>query len=216
MILTDELFQKGLRGKNGITRRQSLELGESYPLKKGWRKRIVGKEYTEAQYENFLRFREEKNRDKKTPAPVVVLTEKQLAKAARRKARKERRLLIKQGIIPPPVKKRKIPKKVEYFSYMKSKAWRERSKKCITEAGFQCEVCDGIEGGLAAHHYNYLNLGNETRLDLFCLCSPCHADYHLAFPARLLPQDKDSSRPSRLYHLTLEIARFRARPTVKL
>jgi hypothetical protein len=63
-----------------------------------------------------------------------------------------------------------------YDVYIKSKQWKEFSLKCVQDAGGRCQICNGI-GMLNTHHRTYENLGNETRVDVFVICVPCHELY---------------------------------------
>lgn len=70
-------------------------------------------------------------------------------------------------------------KKFSYFyiAYLKSPAWRARSKACIARALGRCENCGTPKGpgvSLQAHHLVYLRLGHELPSDLMALCSRCH------------------------------------------
>lgn len=65
-----------------------------------------------------------------------------------------------------------------YKAYIKSSAWRARSRACIAIAGGRCQSCG--KGGtrfnpLQAHHLCYDRLGAEPQCDLQCLCKRCHA-----------------------------------------
>lgn len=92
---------------------------------------------------------------------------------------------------------------VEYAAYIKSASWKMKSIACSKRANKECEVCAST-ASLQAHHYNYLNLGYESEIDLFCLCDTCHELYHYLIPAKSLPIDR-LDRGSRLLHIVMTI-----------
>lgn len=57
IILTKEIFFKGISRKGGWSNQQIAILGEPIPLVKGWMKRIIGKECTPYSIEQFLSVR---------------------------------------------------------------------------------------------------------------------------------------------------------------
>jgi hypothetical protein len=54
IILTKELLEENLTGRSGFKRKQALALGEVYPLKTGWKDRVINKEFTAQQISNFI------------------------------------------------------------------------------------------------------------------------------------------------------------------
>lgn len=98
------------------------------------------------------------------------------------------------------LKKRNLLSKLDYKSYIKSDQWKSKSIQCISDAGHECEVC-GSSQFLEAHHFNYVFLGAEKPIDLFCLCSSCHIKYHLDYPSNKLPHGRGMNRKQRLVHL---------------
>jgi hypothetical protein len=64
-----------------------------------------------------------------------------------------------------------------YEEYLKTKHWKNKSKKCKIYAGFKCQKC-GSKDNLAAHHLTYIRLGKEYYKDLICLCGECHKKIH--------------------------------------
>jgi hypothetical protein len=54
IILTKELLEDNLTGGKGFKRNQALALGEVYPIKKGWKERVIGKEFTQQQVDEFI------------------------------------------------------------------------------------------------------------------------------------------------------------------
>lgn len=66
---------------------------------------------------------------------------------------------------------------VNYAKYIKSKEWKEKSKKFIDSVGC-CEKCNSTKK-LGCHHITYDNLGNETIKDIKVWCWPCHKQHHI-------------------------------------
>ena len=66
IILTKELLEENLTGKSGFNRKQALALGEVYPLKTGWKDRLINKEFTAQQISRFISAGKNKNTKDKT------------------------------------------------------------------------------------------------------------------------------------------------------
>jgi 5-methylcytosine-specific restriction endonuclease McrA len=66
--------------------------------------------------------------------------------------------------------------KVEYWKYLKSEKWIEKSKKYKTKFPI-CECCRKNKS-VNVHHQNYLNVGKEKYWDLIALCRECHMKKH--------------------------------------
>ncbi len=71
-----------------------------------------------------------------------------------------------------------------YYAYIKSADWKEKSDKAKRRARWHCQLCNAPEGEvhLHAHHRTYDNLGEETANDLIVLCEFCHAKFHDTLP----------------------------------
>jgi hypothetical protein len=68
---------------------------------------------------------------------------------------------------------------VDYLTYIKSDAWREKANAAKERAGWRCQVCN-VEGNaysLNAHHRTYERLGDERPGDITVLCRACHEMY---------------------------------------
>ncbi len=63
--------------------------------------------------------------------------------------------------------------KVDYYEYIKSAEWKEKSDAAKERAGYRCQVCNSPDN-LNTHHRTYANLGHEPPEDLFVLCHDCH------------------------------------------
>ena len=72
--------------------------------------------------------------------------------------------------------KRKKKGWVDYEKYIKSAAWRKKSKEW-REAEGKCEICGATEN-LQCHHKHYKTLGHETREDVQVVCYKCHCKLH--------------------------------------
>ncbi len=68
---------------------------------------------------------------------------------------------------------------IDYYEYIKSKAWREKAEEAKARAGNRCQVCNRsrAEVQLDAHHRTYERLGNELPEDITILCRECHQLY---------------------------------------
>ena len=71
---------------------------------------------------------------------------------------------------------KQIPK--DYSNYLRSKHWKQRRKKALELAEYQCQLCSCQDSVLEVHHNNYDNLGKEKDKDLIALCRPCHRKFH--------------------------------------
>jgi len=70
IILTKELLEENLTGRSGFNRKQALALGEVYPLKTGWKDRLINKEFTAQQISRFISAGKNKNKNKKTKEKI--------------------------------------------------------------------------------------------------------------------------------------------------
>jgi hypothetical protein len=71
-------------------------------------------------------------------------------------------------------------KRIDYYTYIKSPAWKRKASEAKKRAGYRCQVCNhGKKDGavLDAHHRTYENLGNEQPGDITVLCRDCHKLY---------------------------------------
>jgi len=68
----------------------------------------------------------------------------------------------------------------DYFAYIKTQDWKEKSDKAKKRAGYHCQICNAPEGDakLNTHHRTYERLGNELPSDLIVLCEFCHTKFH--------------------------------------
>jgi 5-methylcytosine-specific restriction endonuclease McrA len=70
--------------------------------------------------------------------------------------------------------------RVVYGDYIKSDAWKTRSRQAKVRAGYHCQLCNkpGNDHNLHTHHNNYEHLGQELETDLIVLCNDCHKKHH--------------------------------------
>jgi len=64
------------------------------------------------------------------------------------------------------------------FEYMHSSLWKEKRKRVIEKAEYQCEIC-GSGSNLQVHHLRgYDQIPFESTRDLVCLCAHHHKEWH--------------------------------------
>lgn len=100
-----------------------------------------------------------------------------------KRAKKVRRLgknklFSESSIASRPAKPHKSSK-LNYYEYIISPEWQERSKQAKAKAGNRCQICNrsSRQVVLHTHHRTYERLGNEADSDLTVLCADCHKLY---------------------------------------
>jgi hypothetical protein len=68
-------------------------------------------------------------------------------------------------------------RRVDYYEYIKSHAWKAKAAAAKKAAGHRCQVCNRGNVQLDAHHRTYARLGNERPEDITVLCRDCHELY---------------------------------------
>jgi 5-methylcytosine-specific restriction endonuclease McrA len=71
-------------------------------------------------------------------------------------------------------------RRVDYYAYIASPAWKRKADAAKERARFRCQVCNRSrdEGArLEAHHRTYERLGHERPEDITVLCRDCHELY---------------------------------------
>lgn len=68
----------------------------------------------------------------------------------------------------------------DYYDYIQSEAWREKSRQRMTIDGHKCQGC-GTSHGLQVHHATYIRWRNERLDDLVTVCGQCHDAIHKAY-----------------------------------
>lgn len=66
---------------------------------------------------------------------------------------------------------------INYYEYIKSTEWYERTKEIRARRGGRCECCL-MRNGSSVHHRTYERLGNELPEDLIHVCDCCHKMIH--------------------------------------
>ncbi len=103
--------------------------------------------------------------------------------------------------------KRFIFPRVNYYSYLRSKAWSKKRLEAIQQARYKCESC-GARGQLEVHHKTYTRLGRERRSDLVALCRRCHRRAHRWRLLRRMLQPLFSRRCHRRFHQRRRVRLF--------
>jgi hypothetical protein len=100
-----------------------------------------------------------------------------------------RKFLIKKSSLPtkppppflvPILVATDQPQKVDYYEYMNSEQWRQKSAKIRERDKYKCRLCYS-PNDLVVHHATYERLGHEDDMDLITLCDPCHKIHHGIF-----------------------------------
>jgi hypothetical protein len=68
--------------------------------------------------------------------------------------------------------------RVDYHEYLASERWAFTSEAAKRRAGYRCQVCNGTDWPLDAHHRTYERLGSERDEDITVLCRGCHSLFH--------------------------------------
>lgn len=84
MRLTASILEKGKSKRGGWSRIQVEKLGVSWPLAKGWKKSVIGKDFPDEQLASFLDLTNSHTKSRMTIAPEE--REKRLLLAAKRKS----------------------------------------------------------------------------------------------------------------------------------
>lgn len=67
---------------------------------------------------------------------------------------------------------------MNYHAYIRSDAWRRKTRRVHQRSGYRCERC-GVRGRrLEVHHKTYKRLGRERMGDLIDLRNQCHDYVH--------------------------------------
>ena len=78
------------------------------------------------------------------------------------------------------IKKSKIKRKINYYTYIESGKWKRKRKKFIKKAKNTCMTCKEkcLSQDLRIHHKHYKTLGRESYNDIIVMCWECHNDLH--------------------------------------
>ena len=72
---------------------------------------------------------------------------------------------------------------VNYYAYLKSKAWKKKRISRLKKDGFKCQFIESgkychCKANLEVHHLTYERLGKERMSDLITLCHRHHSVIH--------------------------------------
>lgn len=73
-------------------------------------------------------------------------------------------------------------RKINYYTYIQSDEWKEKSDAAKERAGWHCQLCSKHTEKLNTHHNTYDRLGRERESDLIVLCERCHEKHHDILP----------------------------------
>lgn len=190
MILTEELFKKGLKSGKYISKAQCLLFGIPVENNRKQKKILIGKEITEETYNRFLELKLKQKRKSvlekvKTLKKIVLKTDTKTVDIETLKTYAKDNTILEEAI-----------NKMPYSVFLKTQYWRSITKYLRDKAGHKCQIC-GKENNLQVHRKTYLHHGKEVFYldDLIVLCDKCHHNEHIKNPnlsVRLCPF---SSRP---------------------
>lgn len=185
MILTEELFKKGLKSGKYISKAQCLLLGIPVENNRKQKKALIGKEITEETYNRFLQLKLKQKR--KSILEKVKALKKTVLKTGTKTVDTETLKTYAKGntILEEAINK------MPYSVFLKTQYWRSITKYLRDKAGHKCQIC-GKENNLQVHHKTYLHHGKEVFYldDLIVLCDKCHHNEHIKNPylsVRLCP-----------------------------
>ena len=70
------------------------------------------------------------------------------------------------------VNRLKRKRKINYYSYIRSRTWKKKADRIREQRNFICEKCG--KRGWQVHHKSYEHLGRERDYELALLCDDCH------------------------------------------
>jgi ssDNA-binding Zn-finger/Zn-ribbon topoisomerase 1 len=98
--------------------------------------------------------------------------------------RREKRQVVRQERTKQSIEaiRKNLSKKshINYYQYINSPEWRQKSEEAKKRARYRCQVCNksSWEAVLNTHHRTYERLGFEMEEDLVVLCGDCHSTFH--------------------------------------
>lgn len=188
MLLTEELFKKGLKSGKYISKAQCLLLGIPVENNRKQKKALIGKEITEETYNRFLELKLKQKR--KSTIEKVKALKNTVLKADTKTVDIE---TLKEYTKDNTILEETI-NKMPYSVFLKTQYWRSITKYLRDKAGHKCQIC-GKENNLQVHHKTYLHHGKEVFYldDLIVLCDKCHHNEHIKNPT-LTVQDRKELR----------------------
>lgn len=170
MILTDYMINNGKTDNGGYTRSQLIILGaldQDTPLceiKKGWKKRLVGKEISQEQYSAFIKAKN-------------VISKK--GKFLNRK--KTEPVLLPQKINKPKINFVPVKGNLSWQEQYLHPNWQKLRMIIFVRDNFRCKRCRNNQSQLHVHHLGYdkNKFIWELPLDKYItLCEDCHDLMH--------------------------------------
>jgi len=161
-ILTRAIFHRALSPQGKLRPAQFRALGYDH-IFRGWKKALIGSQFTQEQLDEFVRLRK---------------TTKINKKPTKREKEREKLKRMKQS------HKRAQEGKKRYNEELKDNRWIEKKNKILKRDGNKCIVCggkksDGIK--LNVHHLLYDNdieMWDVPDWYLVTLCETCHRLEH--------------------------------------
>lgn len=199
MILTKELYEKGLLYGRIICKEQRAVLGRFGKHHKRFAKKVIGLEISEETYKRFLELKM-KPRKRLNIKKVKDIKNTVLKPDGRLK-------LISFDELKDYAEKNEslepLIKKMKYNDFLKTQYWRSITKYMKEIACNKCSCC-GSDKTLQVHHKTYKHHGKEIFYlnDLVVLCRKCHTNEH-----ERLKQEKVNTKEER-HEWTVRVNRY--------
>ena len=173
MILTYDIIIQGRSINGGHCKKQLAVFGVEYPLKKGWAKNIIDKDYPEEQIKLFLSLKDTMFEKKPETKKGKMLLKKK--KRAMQKVFRPFTIAHKNKEVPQITKQQKA----SYKKFLQSAYWTYVRNLVFKRDGKLCSRCPNTTK-LQIHHTTYNNHFNEHNHleDLIVLCKCCHEKEH--------------------------------------
>ena len=163
MLVTCILLERIKTPKGGYTKNQAIALGVEWPLQKGWKKAIIGKNVVDEE----LLLSEVKNLSSKIGE----------AKELRHEQSKERVLDLTHD---DTWRTRSKNLKTTYEEFLQSDHWKQVKKKALSRKKTygKCQIC-GTDKNIDLHHTSYKWIGTKHELrNVIPLCRRHHNEVH--------------------------------------
>ena len=152
MILTEKLFRQATSPTYHCNMKQHRAL--NVPCKRGWRRRMIGQNFTEEQIDKFLDLRTKRGKKKSSDVVPVKKVVRTVSLASKRK---------------------------QYSKYLKDEKWKKLRIRVLKRDEYTCKSC-GLESlkELHVHHIRYIgDRPWDTPMKfLVTLCERCHKKHH--------------------------------------
>ena len=161
ITMTNEIMNQGKSRNGGWNSLQLRVLGiRGSKKRKGWRKRLIGEEFSEDAIQEFLDLRN-----------------KHLEKSLRKKRRKKGKITGWRTRSRFPAVTKGIPWKKQY----KNPKWKQKRLQILKRDNYTCMRCGDKDSILHVHHLKYKRGGYIWEVedkDLITLCETCHEKEH--------------------------------------